>query len=141
MKITLARVSWSLITLIYTILTFLLSKISTPPKWLHLKAYIIWNIRTDWFLHSIEYGILSGLLLITLKSWNALNRKTFLWATGVMVFTGIIGLTNEFVQAKTPKRTLGFDDVIANLVGSIIFITIIMLIWTYKNYKIKNNNT
>ncbi|MBM3327450.1 MAG: hypothetical protein FJY65_10855 [Calditrichaeota bacterium] len=104
-----------------------MSKIPSHLIPFRLKSKLFFGLHSDWALHFIEYAILAVLLYFTLASWSVLNRRSGLWLAGIWAVSGIIGIINELLQNGTPGRTVSFDDLAANLIGSAIALFIIFV--------------
>jgi len=106
---------WLWIILFYTILTFILSSIATPP------AFLVRKYHLDWWMHGIEYGILAALLMKYFSYRHFIRKETYATVT-TMLFCGVVGGLNEALQAFVPFRYPSVADEIANLVGAAVFI-------------------
>ncbi len=97
---------------VYMVLIFLLSSMPLPRA---LPEFVF----ADKFYHTIEYGILSILVLRAL--WISMPDRglRFLFVSAV-IFSTFYGLTDELHQYFVPGRFSSIYDVMADGIGSLI---------------------
>ena len=115
---------WLWISVVYVILTFVLSSLSYSTKLLYQYR----AIRPDLILHFIEYAILAVLLMKYLAVAGWLKRSRLSWWFPIII-GGVVGGANELLQFYIPYRFPSISDALANLVGAGI-----PVIWTRFQY-------
>lgn len=98
---------------IYMALIFVMSSFPAPEA--VKSAPIVFQIK---FVHIVEYGILSALVLLgLLKTSNRKGLNLYLTATLIVL---LYGASDEFHQHFIPGRTGRALDLVANLIGIIL---------------------
>lgn len=120
MNITFMRVFWTVLSLMYTALTFYLSTLSITIRFLKWRSAQFPWLRGDWVIHILEYAILAILLYITGRAYLPLKRRMGLYLAGIVLLTAGIGALNEFVQSFIPGREVSLGDGFANMVGAML---------------------
>lgn len=110
-----------IITIIYAVFIF----------WLSIQP--ITQITPDWFpyqdkvFHAILYGILSTLISVgILQSEQRYSKKTICYISVGVTF--IYGFFIEVCQIFVPTRSFDLFDSIANLIGSLMSVILVMSI-------------
>ncbi len=114
-----------ILALLYSGLIFYLSSLSRPvPELQFLFSY-------DKVIHCVEYGIFAFLWWFGLQNFIRdkvlLNRVVFIWGI-------VYGVSDEIHQSFVPGRVCSIFDIIADIIGILIFILII------RYYDKKNNS-
>jgi hypothetical protein len=71
------------------------------------------------FGHLALYGILAGLLHISLWSWRTSNGGSLRWAMAAVVLAVLYGISDEFHQSLVPGREPSTLDVLVDGVGAL----------------------
>lgn len=74
----------------------------------------IWNL--DKLCHLLEYGILAATTLYALHPIPSRSRTMV--AVGVVCFSALYGVSDEFHQSFVPLRTCHVSDVLADTLGA-----------------------
>ena len=90
------------------------------------------HYRIDLYVHAIEYGILTWLLLHYLQAAGWLERSRHaVWFP--LIICAVIGGANEIWQAYVPGRYATVVDELANISGSLVVIAAWLLLkWKMK---------
>lgn len=92
------------------------------------------RFRVDLYIHAVEYGILTWLLLCYLNASGWLRRSEYApWFP--LVICAVIGGANELWQAHVPGRSPAVIDEIANIAGSLVVITAWLIFKRRKSIK------
>lgn len=109
---------WLVLAIAYSVATFFLSSLTSGNlRW--MRSY--WQYRIDLYIHAIEYGILTWLLLKYFHAAGWFKRFRFtVWLP--LVICALIGGANEIWQAFIPGRYATVIDELANIAGSLVVI-------------------
>ena len=99
--------------IIYCVIIF---TVSSMPQPLPVEIEIPY---LDKFLHAVEYGILSFLLIRALRGTQIKLAKSSLIITAVVIAT-LYAATDEFHQMFVPGRYPDIFDLLSDFVGALI---------------------
>ena len=95
-----------LVTLVYLILIFIATVVNNP----------ISSESTNYFLHFVEFAILSFLIYFTAKQYT---KKPYFYAIGI---TSLLAVLTEVIQIFISARTFNLLDSLAGIIGSFLIL-------------------
>lgn len=109
---------------VYTILLILLSVLPINGPGSQINHIFIVHLRLDYIIHALVY------IPLTILAWSdrridfyALSLKTAAWIIGLLVFAAV----TEWIQFFLPYRAFNINDLIANSLGIIVGLIIVMI--------------
>ena len=112
--------------LLYCIILFLLAALPINGESSSFNNIHIVKIRLDYLFHTIIFLPFLPLAM-EIKSTNS-QRKSILKILSLIVIGVLFAAITEFIQLYLPYRTFNINDIIANSIGVILGLPIILLI-------------
>lgn len=69
--------------------------------------------------HLVIYAILASLLQMSVWSWRKSTSNSFWWTTGVVVFSGLYGISDEYHQSLVLGREASSLDFLTDGLGAL----------------------
>ena len=85
------------------------------------------DIRIDYLIHFLEYGVLTLLCFLTFTGEDF--RMDFLKALKLMIMLILFALLDEYHQKFIPGRSFNYSDILSNLTGIVAGIVFCGLIF------------
>ena len=75
--------------------------------------------------HLAIYAILASLLQMSVWSWRKSTSGSFWWTTGVVVFSGLYGISDEYHQSLVLGREASSVDLLTDGLGALTGVMVI----------------